>query len=295
MDKLYEMIKGGKLPSEMEVMMICEKVSEILTEEENVVKLSSPINVCGDIHGQFYDMMNLFETGGYCHDVKYCFLGDYVDRGSDSLLVILFLFVCKIFYKDRITLLRGNHECREINRVYGFYDECLSYYNFMVFGVINSVFDLLPIAAVIDDAIFCVHGGLTPNVTKISQINKLQRRQDLTVCKIFEELTWGDPDESVLEWELSPRGIGYLFGVNPVYRFNYLNGLKCIVRAHQLAMDGYFYMFEKQVCTVWSAPNYMNRCKNVGAILCLDEHLNHNFKIFKEVQLQEYLFKFDLM
>ena len=225
--------------------------------------------------------MKLFSVGGECPQTKYVFLGDLVDRGFHSVETFLLLLALKVRYPGRITIIRGNHESRATTQIYGFYDECLRKYGSVnVWRYCTEVFDFLPLAAVIDDQIFCVHGGLSPCFDTLDEIKTIDRKQEVPHDGAMSDLMWSDPEE-ISGWSMSPRGAGFLFGADIVEQFNRVNNLRLIARAHQLVMDGYKLMFDNTIVTVWSAPNYSYRCGNVAAILELDEQLNSNYKIFE--------------
>ena len=237
--------------------------------------------ICGDIHGQFYDLKELFKVGGDVPDTNYLFMGDFVDRGFYSVETFLLLLALKVRYPDRITLIRGNHESRQITQVYGFYDECLRKYGSVnVWRYCTEIFDYLSLSSTIEDKIFCVHGGLSPSINTLDQIRVIDRKQEVPHDGAMCDLMWSDP-EDIDGWGLSPRGAGYLFGADVVQQFNSTNAIELIARAHQLVMEGYKHMFSETLVTVWSAPNYCYRCGNVAAILELDENLNKNYKIFE--------------
>lgn len=281
LDRQIEQLRQCEIITEQEVKSLCVKAREILIEESNVQRVDSPVTVCGDIHGQFYDLNELFKVGGFVPDTNYLFLGDFVDRGFYSVETFLLLLALKVRYPDRITLIRGNHESRQITQVYGFYDECVRKYGSVtVWRYCTEVFDYLSLSAVIDDKIFCVHGGLSPNIKTLDQIRLLDRKQEVPHDGAMCDLLWSDPDENA-SYGASPRGAGYLFGSPVVKEFNETNSLEMICRAHQLVMEGYKWHFDKSVLTVWSAPNYCYRCGNVAAILELDENLNRRFVIFE--------------
>jgi len=274
-------LRKCQIIKESEVKALCAKAREILVEESNVQRVDSPVTICGDIHGQFYDLKELFRVGGECPDTNYLFLGDFVDRGFYSVETFLLLLALKVRYPDRITLIRGNHESRQITQVYGFYDECLRKYGSVnVWRYCTEIFDYLSLSALIDDRILCVHGGLSPSINTLDQIRAIDRKQEVPHDGAMCDLLWSDP-EDIEGWGLSPRGAGYLFGGDIVGMFNATNKIDLIARAHQLVMEGYKLMFNDTLVTVWSAPNYCYRCGNVAAILELDEHLNKNFKIFE--------------
>jgi len=281
LDRQIALLYKCQIIKESEVKALCTKAREILIEESNVQRVDAPVTICGDIHGQFYDLKELFKVGGECPETNYLFLGDFVDRGFYSVETFLLLLALKVRYPDRITLIRGNHESRQITQVYGFYDECLRKYGSVnVWRYCTDIFDYLSLSALIDDKIFGVHGGLSPNITSLDQIRSIDRKQEVPHDGAMCDLLWSDP-EDIDGWGLSPRGAGFLFGGDVVAQFNHLNKIDLIARAHQLVMEGFKLMFGDTLVTVWSAPNYCYRCGNVAAILELDEHLNRNFKIFE--------------
>ncbi|GEQ67518.1 hypothetical protein JCM33374_g1183 [Metschnikowia sp. JCM 33374] len=276
-------IKSCRFIPEADVQEICSKVIEIIVEEANIQQVYTPVTICGDIHGQLHDMITLFKTGGECPGTQYLFLGDFVDRGYYSLESLLLLFTLKIRYPDRITLIRGNHESRQITTVYGFYDECLRKYGSVnVWRYCCEVFDYISLGAVVGGpgGVFCVHGGLSPDVETVDEIRKLDRKQEVPHEGPMCDLLWSDPEE-VSAWAVSPRGAGYLFGENEVSRFCFKNDISLIARAHQLVMEGYKEMFSKTLVTVWSAPNYCYRCGNVASILTIGDDLSREYKVFE--------------
>ncbi|KAF5836488.1 serine/threonine protein phosphatase 2A [Dunaliella salina] len=283
LDGCLEKIRKCEILAEEELKGLCEYVKEILVEESNVQPVNAPVTVCGDIHGQFHDLLRLFETGGQVPATNYIFMGDFVDRGYNSLEVFTILMLLKARYPANITLLRGNHESRQITQVYGFYDECQRKYgNANAWRYCTEVFDYLTLSAIIDGRVLCVHGGLSPDVRTLDQIRTIDR-----VCEIphegpFCDLMWSDP-EDIDTWAISPRGAGWLFGRKVTQEFNQINGLELICRAHQLVQEGLKYMFaEKSLVTVWSAPNYCYRCGNVASILIFDDQLQRDVRYFTE-------------
>ncbi|EFH40646.1 protein phosphatase x-2 [Arabidopsis lyrata subsp. lyrata] len=280
-DQQIEQLKRCEPLKESEVKALCLKAMEILVEESNVQRVDAPVTICGDIHGQFYDMKELFKVGGDCPKTSYLFLGDFVDRGFYSVETFLLLLALKVRYPDRITLIRGNHESRQITQVYGFYDECLRKYGSVnVWRYCTDIFDYLSLSALVENKIFCVHGGLSPAIMTLDQIRAIDRKQEVPHDGAMCDLLWSDPEDIVDGWGLSPRGAGFLFGGSVVTSFNHSNNIDYICRAHQLVMEGYKWMFNSQIVTVWSAPNYCYRCGNVAAILELDENLDKEFRVF---------------
>ena len=322
LDRMIETLRRCEVLKESEVKLLCSKAMEILVEESNVQRIDSPVTICGDIHGQFYDLMGLFKVGGDCPQTNYLFMGDFVDRGFYSVETFLSPLALKVRprraftprmsadrrsrrgpqktlriqpspsppplspttqvrYPDRIFPIRGNHESRQITQVYGFYDECLRKYGSVnVWRYCTDIFDYLSLSAIIDNRILCVHGGLSPTITTVDQIRTIDRKQEVPHDGAMCDLLWSDP-EDVTGWGLSPRARGYSFGGDVCQQFNAANNIDLIARAHQLVMEGYKWMFDEQLVTVWSAPNYCYRCGNVAAIMELDENLGKSFKVFE--------------
>ncbi|KAJ1383392.1 Metallo-dependent phosphatase-like protein, partial [Ochromonadaceae sp. CCMP2298] len=231
------------------------------------------------------------KTGGEVPDTNYIFMGDFVDRGHNSVETFQLLLCYKARYPDCVTLLRGNHESRQITQVYGFYEECVRKYgNANPWKYCVEVFDYLNLAALVDNKIFCVHGGLSPLLRTVDQIQVIERLQEIPHQGAYCDLMWSDPEDSIAGWSVSPRGAGYLFGYDATNEFNHNNDIELICRAHQLVMEGYKYHFpQRNLATVWSAPNYCYRCGNVASVLAIDDYLNRDFKIFNEVQEPEEL------
>lgn len=377
LDKAIAQLRACRPIPEPQVRELCYRARELLIEEANVVTCDAPVTICGDIHGQFHDLMELFRVAGDVPDTAYLFMGDFVDRGFYSLESFLLLLCLKVRYPDRVTLIRGNHESRQITTVYGFYDECVRKYGSAnVWRYCCEVFDYLALGALIlgastdvpenrmqpsnfdtqqtmpelegevecevldangevrekvlrrqfnvqssqgsrispapdrdqdepsspvssvpqsptqpsnssqppsiptgslfkppsttTGALLCVHGGLSPLITTLNSIRLLDRKQEVPHEGAMCDLLWSDPDD-IEGWGLSPRGAGFLFGADIVRQFNHKNDLSMICRAHQLVMEGYKEMFEKQIVTVWSAPNYCYRCGNVAAVMEVGE------------------------
>ncbi|XP_047071212.1 serine/threonine-protein phosphatase PP2A-2 catalytic subunit-like isoform X1 [Lolium rigidum] len=307
LDEQIEQLMQCKPLAEPEVRALCEKAKEILMEESNVQPVRSPVTICGDIHGQFHDLAELFRIGGKCPDTNYLFMGDYVDRGYYSVetvsvrlpimprpLAVLeslsanfvfeikqLLVALKVRYPQRITILRGNHESRQITQVYGFYDECLRKYgNANVWKTFTDLFDYFPLTALVESEIFCLHGGLSPSIETLDSVRSFDRVQEVPHEGPMCDLLWSDPDDRC-GWGISPRGAGYTFGQDISEQFNHTNNLKLIARAHQLVMEGFNWAHEQKVVTIFSAPNYCYRCGNMASILEVDDCREHTFIQFE--------------
>lgn len=252
---------------------------------DNIVQARAPANVVGDIHGQFHDLVELFKINGDPPQSNYVFLGDYVDRGYNSVETIELLMCLKLKFPDRIILIRGNHETKAVTSVYGFYDEIIRKYgNATVWKLITEqVFNCMPIAAIIHDQVFCVHGGLSPDAEVVDSIEMIDRFQEIPSSGPYWDLVWSDPEDLEQSWGISGRGAGFLFGQKATEKFNYVNQIGFICRAHQLVNEGYKYMFDNKLMTVWSAPNYWYRCGNKAIWLNFDDDLNKTINIFDAV------------
>ena len=289
LDSQIEQLRECKPLSEDGIKALCEKAKEILVTESNVHPVRTPVTICGDIHGQFYDLKELFRIGGELPDNNYLFMGDYVDRGYYSVETVTLLVTLKVRYPNRITILRGNHESKQITQVYGFYDECLRKYgNANVWQYFTALFDYLPLTAVVEGNIFCLHGGLSPSIDTLDQIKQLDRIMEVPHEGPICDLLWSDPDDRC-GWGISPRGAGYSFGQDISEQFNHSNDLKLIARAHQLVMNGYNWSHDRNIITVFSAPNYCYRCGNEAAIMEVDEFMKYTFLQFNPAPKQNEL------
>ncbi len=266
---------------EDEIKFLIDKSLQIIKEQKMLVELEAPLHVCGDIHGQYYDLLRIFEHCGYPGEYNYLFLGDYVDRGKQSLETVCLLLCYKIKYPTKVTLLRGNHESSVTNRIYGFYDECKRRYNVRIWRSFTDLFNYLPVAAIIDDKILCMHGGLSPELKNLQNIESISRPTDIPDSGLLCDLLWSDPDKEVLEYDENDRGVSVIFGEKVVEDFNKKNDLDLIIRAHQVVDEGYEFFAKRQLITIFSAPNYCGEFDNSGAMMKIDENLICSFQILK--------------
>ncbi|KAG8976816.1 hypothetical protein FRC05_003166 [Tulasnella sp. 425] len=230
-DQWIEQLLTCQFLPEADMRILCDKVRNILMEESNVQPVSSPVTICGDIHGQFWDLLELLRKGGMVPETSYIFMASVTEsqpyQPDDHRLV-----------------------ARETLSI-----------------------------EIIDGQTLCVHGGLSPDIRTLDQIRVLSRAQEVPHEGAFCDLMWSDPDE-VETWAVSPRGAGWLFGSAVTREFNRVNGLTLIARAHQLVQEGYKYMFDERLVTVWSAPNYCYRCGNLASILTLKDDGSRQFTVF---------------
>ena len=249
--------------------------------QPSLLELEAPIKIVGDIHGQYPDLLRLFEYGGFPPDSNYLFLGDYVDRGKNSLETICLLLAYKIKFPENFFLLRGNHESASINRIYGFYDECKRRRSTKLWKLFTECFKCLPVAALVDDKIFCMHGGLSPDLKTMEQIRRIQRPREVPDTGILCDLLWADPEKARPGWNDNDRGVSFTFGADIVATFLRKHDLDLICRAHQVVEDGYEFFADRRLVTIFSAPNYCGEFDNAGAMMCVDGELLCSFKILK--------------
>ncbi|KAJ9463749.1 Serine/threonine-protein phosphatase alpha-2 isoform [Diplonema papillatum] len=279
-------VKGSKtnkpvLLSEGEVRTLVLRSREIFMSQSPLLELEAPLKVCGDVHGQYYDLLRLFDHGGFPPDANYIFLGDYVDRGKNSLETACLLLAYKIKFPENFFLLRGNHECAGINRIYGFYDDCKRRYNIKLWKAFTDTFNCFPVAAVIDEKIFCMHGGLSPELENMDQIRNIRRPVDVPDQGLICDLLWGDPEEGIMGWGENDRGVSFTFGADIVEKFLRQHDFDLICRAHQVVEDGYQFFAQRQLITLFSAPNYCGEFDNSAAIMSIDQTLMCSFQILK--------------
>ena len=267
--------------SEEEIKLLINKCKEILKQQPSFLELACPISILGDIHGQYFDLLRLFEYGGYPPSTNYLFLGDYVDRGKQSIETICLLMAYKIKYPENFFMIRGNHEAELVNRIYGFYDECRKRYNVKLWKNFTDMFNWLPIAALIDDKIFCVHGGLSPDLENIEQLYDIIRPTDVPNSGLLCDILWSDPSTEVDDWGQNERGISYIYSLTVIKKFLGQNNLDLICRAHQVVEDGYEFFGNRSLVTVFSAPDYCEEYNNCAAIMVVDSNLKCSFKVLK--------------
>ena len=347
-----------------EVDFIVVESKKILINQPALLELEAPIQICGDIHGQYHDLLRMFEYCGFPPDANYLFLGcallaslarppglqllscrhtlstcpapsppsttlwfppvvpghqrlrepgmptplhpapgprprhsplnllrrDFVDRGKNGLECICLLLAYKVKYPENFFLLRGNHECASINRIYGFYDECKRRYNIKLWKKFQEVFNVLPIAAVVDEKIFCVHAGISPDLQSMKQIQDIMRPTDVPDAGLLCDLMWSDPDADITGWAENDRGVSYTFGADVVSKFLQKHDFDLVVRAHQVVEDGYEFFADRQLVTIFTAPNYCGEFDNAGAVMAVDESLMCSFRILKPADKKKYAY-----
>ncbi|KAK5089786.1 3',5'-cyclic-nucleotide phosphodiesterase (PDEase) (3':5'-CNP) [Exophiala xenobiotica] len=272
-------IREGRLTEEQALFIISEG-AKLLKAEPNLLEMDAPITVCGDVHGQYFDLMKLFEVGGDPAETRYLFLGDYVDRGYFSIECVLYLWSLKIWYPNTLWLLRGNHECRHLTDYFTFKLECKHKYSERVYDACMDSFCALPLAAVMNKQFLCIHGGLSPELHTLEDIKNIDRFREPPTHGLMCDILWADPLEEFGQEKTGEffvhnhvRGCSYFFSYPAACNFLEKNNLLSVIRAHE-AQDAGYRMYRKtrttgfpSVMTIFSAPNYLDVYNNKAAVL----------------------------
>lgn len=267
--------------SQDEIQDITLAAQTLFMEQPALLRLGTPVKVVGDIHGQFKDLMRILRLGGMPPKTSYLFMGDYVDRGKQSLETITLLLCLKLRFPENVFLLRGNHECASVTKVYGFYDECKRRASVKTWRNFVDVFNSMPIAAIVGERIFSVHGGISPYLGSLEDIENFKRPSDIPEDGLISDLLWSDPDPQVKEWSDNDRGVSVCFGQRSLDRFCRKFGFDLVVRGHMVVEDGYEFFGGRRLVTVFSAPNYCNDFDNAGAIMDIDDDLLCSFQVIE--------------
>ena len=246
-------------------LLVSESVAK-LKNQPTLIRVSAPATVIGDIHGNCSDLLKLFTKFPNDATSRYVFLGDYVDRGPYSVPVLALLLALFNKYPEKIILLRGNHEFMHINQVYGFMDEIMIVYGSpQMWNDFQELFAWMPLAAIIDNSIICVHGGISPFIKKADEIEAIKRPiYDYDNAPLIADLVWSDPDDRIAGFTESQRGSGVMFGAQVLKNFLMESNLKLLIRAHQCVADGYSIFSNAMGVTVFSSSEYCrilhNKC-----------------------------------
>ncbi|CCW66967.1 unnamed protein product [Phytomonas sp. Hart1] len=299
---MLHFLRQGRLSKE-DAISLSTQAAILLRKEQNTLMLQGPVTVIGDIQGQFYDLVKIFSFNGKLADSQYLFLGNYIGGGGYSCECILFLFAAKLAYPNSIFLLRGNHESRMMASILGFELECSKKYSAKVFNSVMVACQYLPLSAVVSERYFCVHGGLSPDISSIEDINFIHRFREVPTKGAMCDLLWSDPywdvenpssagdgqtdyykpgagvfDRNPIFYENERRGVSFLFNFACVRHFTSVNKILCIVRSHEAQNEGYkLYRPHPNtnfpcMLSLFSAPNYCGTFDNKGAFAHLTEN-----------------------
>ncbi|PAV69232.1 hypothetical protein WR25_01572 [Diploscapter pachys] len=241
-------MKGCELTQKINenlLMTLIELCRQVLGSQGMFIEVRPPIKICGDIHGQYADLLRIFDRGGFPPLSNYLFLGDYVDRGQQSLEVIT-LFIA--------------YKTMQINRVYGFYEEVVRRYNSpRLYEQFQEMFGHMPITALVGGRILCMHGGLSPDLKNFDQLRNLGKYINPPNPNIITDLLWADPDLGTEGFEESTRGVSYTFGEDVVMEAVKRLDIDLVARAHQVVQDGYEFFANRRMVTIFSAPHYCGK------------------------------------
>uniref|UniRef100_A0A914YY35 Serine/threonine-protein phosphatase n=1 Tax=Panagrolaimus superbus TaxID=310955 RepID=A0A914YY35_9BILA len=273
-----------------EIEELIEISRSVIQQESSMLEIGLPINIVGDIHGQFADLQRIFNAIGYPGPSRYLFLGDYVDRGPQSLECICSLLAYKIAFPNRIYLLRGNHECEVINRAYGFWDELQRRFALGIamklYKDFNELFSYLPLSAIIRGRILCMHGGLSPRLSSVADLKRVRVPfSDPPQNSLEQDLLWADPKYDLKGFEFNKlRDVSVQFGEDIVQKTCKKLGLDLIVRAHQVMQNGYGFFANRKLVTVFSAPKYLPEMNNRGAVMKINSQMVISFVLLNPTE-----------
>ncbi|CAZ81499.1 unnamed protein product [Tuber melanosporum] len=284
-DDMIERFKNGKTIHKKYAYQIILKAKEIFYAEPTMPEVTIPdgnkMTICGDTHGQYFDLLEIFRRNGFPAETHaYLFNGDFVDRGSWSTEIAFLLFSYKWLFPNNFYINRGNHETDDMNRVYGFEGECKAKYNERMFKLFSEAFSALPLATLVGSKYLVLHGGLfSDDKVNLDDIRKLNRHLKKQPGQegLMMEMLWTDPQPDPGR-RPSKRGVGQQFGPDVTKSFCERNGLEAIIRSHEVRMGGYEVEHDGRCITVFSAPNYVDTSGNKGAYINVgsDYKLEHN-------------------
>lgn len=281
-EQIIQMIHNKQIIPIDEIRWVCSMTSKIFLDEPSVIDISSPVIIVGDVHAQIEAVIYIFQNYGSPEKNKYIFLGDYVDKGPRSVYTFVYLLANKIIYGENFVMIRGNHEDIKIARQYQFRDEVIKTYNMPdLMDDFDSVFTSLPLGVLVNNTIFCVHGGLGPAIRTVDSVREIQRPFILTDQDPMYDIVWADPQKGIDDWGNGKRGTSCSFGITPLLEFFERSNVTGLIRGHECVKEGYLYSFGDDVnfVTVFSAPNYVNS-GNKAVVLIIDSNGKYEFKTF---------------
>lgn len=248
------------------LLSLISKSKKQFEKEPTILRLDAPVWIVGDLHGNIDDLIRIFDRCGYPPSSKYLFLGDYVDRGTASIEVLSLLISLKCKFPDNIFLLRGNHETNLVSHVRGFLAECEKKYTKQLYTEFMNLFNTFPIAAVVNDVTFCVHGGISPDLD-IAVLESLPKPDEIAKGSVFSDLLWSDPRVQDEDFLPNKRGCGYYFSEKALEEFLNRNNLQFIIRSHEEQLMGFEWTFapNNNCLTIFSNSDYCGH-NNVGMI-----------------------------
>ncbi|KAJ8324764.1 hypothetical protein BDV3_004840 [Batrachochytrium dendrobatidis] len=285
---LLEYMKNQKKLHRKYTLQILIAVKALFEALPPIIDITIPadgkITVCGDIHGQYYDLLNIFDNNGLPSPTNmYLWNGDFVDRGSFSVECIITLFSFKLLYPHAVYLSRGNHEADDMNKVYGFEGEVKAKYSELTFRLFSEIFNAVPIGNLINEKILVVHGGLfSRDDVTMDDLRKIDRFKQPGHEGLMCELLWSDPQPEMGR-SASKRGVGIQFGPDVTENFLKMNNLDLLIRSHEVKHGGYEIAHNGKCITIFSAPNYCDSTGNMGAYIHITPDLKLKYNQFEAV------------
>ncbi|TGZ57849.1 hypothetical protein CRM22_009817 [Opisthorchis felineus] len=278
----FQVLKGKPVQiAEMELIDICAMLKELLLKEPSCLSLTldPSLNIIGDVHGHYTQLLQVLNAIGHPPNTQYLFLGNFVNRGEKSIETLALLFAYKLLYPRQIYLLRGNHECDQLGKMYGCYAECHRRFSSRLWRVLMDTFNYLPVAALIDNGFFCSHSGISPTLIYSGHTGPkalqeyisrwIPRPTEIENNLLATHLIWSEPDAAVEKWERNPAGLGYLYGPSAVTDFCSQFQLFHVIRSNGLLTRGYEFFPSNHLISIFSAPDFMGIYRNCGSMLTL--------------------------
>jgi protein phosphatase len=273
---------------QQKISCVIDECRSIVSREPSVLLLSGKFAVVGDIHGNVDDLIRIFERIGYPPDANYLFLGDYIDRGTESVEVLLLLFTIKVLFPDHAYLIRGNHECPSVCSFYEFKRECEAKLTGELYAKFIECFTFLPFAARLNSHILCVHGGIGPEFATVSEIADLRRPLFSFDSPVANGIVWSDPNIRLIGFDANDRGTGSYFGPPALNRFMSVNDLSLLIRSHESCSQGYHWSFgsDGKCLTVFSSTDYCGT-RNRGAAVLVGADNGITFEVLMPLSPKE--------
>ncbi|CAI2349402.1 unnamed protein product [Caenorhabditis sp. 36 PRJEB53466] len=272
-----------------QLLELLDVAKDVFLNQGSMLEIEAPVKICGDVHGQFADVLRLFDRGSFPPLANYLFLGDYVDRGPRSVEVVTLFIAYKVKYPTNFYMLRGNHECGSINRVYGFLDELTKKYGpktgMTLWNTFQNCFSCMPYTALVSGKILCMHGGISRRLSSLEQLRSLPRPMlEVPNPGLETDLLWSDPEHKIEGFVNNTRGVGHVFGESALLEVMERLGVDLVARAHQVVQDGYEFFANKRLVTIFSAPHYCGEFDNAAAMMNVDKRLVCSFQILRPEQ-----------
>ncbi|KAH0795010.1 Ser/Thr protein phosphatase [Histomonas meleagridis] len=269
------------IPEQDLLQKLFQEVKNLFMAESTMLEIRSPCIIVGDIHGHLLDLLRIIQNFGLPGPIRYVFLGDLIDRGEFSIETLIIVFLLKVLFPTRVFIIRGNHEFATLCSQCGFLSQMFAFFGDMLLYYLSiQTFEYIPLAALIDKQILCIHGGLDPNLNNVDQIRSVKRPISEFTGDFIDSLVWSDPTDNIDDFEVSSRGSGYTFGCKALKSFLSSSKIEMLVRGHECVFNGCKYHFDGRLVTVFSASNYCGMVGNEAGVLVIHSPMNYEAKTF---------------